>query len=148
MVLNGPRKHQVVPQMCCWISEMSLSGLQVKAEKAGQGRRNVSVGDSLFLVIEPLRDDGKGGGKSFEGRMGFPPGRKGKQVPVRIGVDGRGLGKWSLKHSRDSLGRHQTHGKERGPDHHPPRPGVSQLAGICQKPSAAVIRPLSPRISE
>ena len=41
---------------------MSFSDSQVKAEKAGVRRRNVSVGDSLFLVIEPLRDDGKGGG--------------------------------------------------------------------------------------
>lgn len=32
---------------------MSFSDSQVKAEKAGIRRRNVSVGDSLFLVIEP-----------------------------------------------------------------------------------------------
>ena len=39
---------------------MSLSDSQVKAVKAGPRRQNVSVGDSLFLDIEPLRDDGKG----------------------------------------------------------------------------------------
>ena len=60
---------------------MPLSDSQVKAEQAGPRRRNVSVGDSLFLVIESVS---RGGGKSFEGRMRFPPGRQGKQVPVRI----------------------------------------------------------------
>ena len=32
--------------------------------------------------------------------------------------------------------------------HHQPRPGVMQLAGICQNPSAALIRSNSPRKSE
>ena len=68
---------------------MSLTDSQVKAQKAGPRRRNVSVGDSLILVIE---SESRGGGKSFEGRMRFPPGRKGKQVPVRIGVMARVLG--------------------------------------------------------
>ena len=93
---------------------MSFSDSQVKAEKAGIRRRNVSVGDSLFLVIEPIRDDGKGGGKSFEGRMRFPPGRKGKQVPVRIGVYGRGVGKWSLKEARDEWDRIRSWSRETG----------------------------------
>ena len=48
---------------------MPLSDSQVKAEQAGPRRRNVSVGDSLFLVIESVSG---GGGKSFEGRMRFP----------------------------------------------------------------------------
>ena len=56
---------------------MPLSDSQVKAEQAGLRRRNVSVGDSLFLVIESAT---RGGGKSFEGRMRFPPGRQGKQA--------------------------------------------------------------------
>ena len=81
---------------------MPLSDSQVKAEQAGPRRRNVSVGDSLFLVIESAT---RGGGKSFEGRMRFPPGRQGKQVPVRIGVYGKGVGKWSLKEARDEWDR-------------------------------------------
>ena len=52
---------------------MPLSDSQVKAEQAGPRRRNVSVGDSLFLVIESAS---RGGGKSFEGRMRFPSGRR------------------------------------------------------------------------
>ncbi|MDC3009940.1 Arm DNA-binding domain-containing protein [Synechococcus sp. AH-736-G20] len=93
---------------------MSLSDSQVKAEKAGPKRRNVSVGDSLFLVIEPITPDGKGGGKSFEGRMRFPPGRKGKQVPVRIGVYGKGVGKWSLRQARDEWDRIRSWSRETG----------------------------------
>ena len=95
---------------------MSLSDSQVKAVKAGPRRQNVSVGDSLFLVIEPFRDNGKGGGKSFEGRMRFPPGRKGKQVPVRIGVYGKGVGKWSLKEARDEWDRIRLWSRESGRD--------------------------------
>ena len=92
---------------------MSLSDSQVKAEKAGQGRRSVSVGNSLILVIE---SESRGGGKSFEGRMRFPPGRKGKQVPVRIGVYGKGLGKWSLREARDEWDRIKTWSRETGRD--------------------------------
>ena len=68
--------------MCCWIAEMPLSDSQVRALKAGERRQSKSVGDSLILVIESVA---RGGGKSFEGRMRFPSGRAGKQVPVRIG---------------------------------------------------------------
>ena len=81
---------------------MSLTDSQVKAQKAGPRRRNVSVGDSLILVIE---SESRGGGKSFEGRMRFPSGRKGKQVPVRIGVYGKGVGKWSLREAKEEWDR-------------------------------------------
>ena len=81
-MLGGPglsRENQVVPKlccgMCCWIAEMPLSNSQVKAEQAGPGRSNVSVGNSLILVIE---SESRGGGKSFDGRMHFLPGSKGK----------------------------------------------------------------------
>ena len=92
---------------------MPLSDSQVKAEQAGLRRRNVSVGDSLFLVIESAS---RGGGKSFEGRMRFPPGRQGKQVPVRIGVYGKGVGKWSLKEARDEGDRIRSWSKQHGKD--------------------------------
>ena len=92
---------------------MPLSDSQVKAEQAGPRRRNVSVGDSLFLVIESAS---RGGGKSFEGRMRFPPGRQGKQVPVRIGVYGKGVGKWSLKEARDEWDRIRSWSKQHGKD--------------------------------
>ena len=92
---------------------MPLSDSQVKAKQAGPRRRNVSVGDSLFLVIESAS---RGGGKSFEGRMRFPPGRQGKQVPVRIGVYGKGVGKWSLKEARDEWDRIRSWSKQNGKD--------------------------------
>jgi len=92
---------------------MPLSDSQVKAEKAGPNRRTKSVGNSLMLVIEP---ESKGGGKSFEGRMRFPPGRQGKQVPVRIGVYGKGVGKWSLREAKDEWDRIRSWSKETGRD--------------------------------
>ena len=73
---------------------MSLSDSQVRAYKATDGRQKKSCGDSLFLVVEPIS---KGGGKSFVGRTRFPPGRGNPVVDVRIGVYGKGPGKWSLK---------------------------------------------------
>jgi len=92
---------------------MSLSDSQVRALKAGERRQSKSVGDSLILVIESVA---KGGGKSFEGRMRFPPGRQGKQVPVRIGPYGKGLGKWTLKEARDEWDRIRAWSKQTGLD--------------------------------
>ena len=64
-----------------------------------------------FLVIECVS---RGGGKSFEGRRRFPPGRQGKQVPVRIGVYGKGIGKWSLKEAREEWDRIRSWSKQHG----------------------------------
>lgn len=66
---------------------MPLADSQDIADQAGPSRRNVSVGDPLFLVIESVSGDG---GKTFEGRMRFPLSGQGRQVLVRIGVYGRG----------------------------------------------------------
>ena len=92
---------------------MPLSDSQVKAEVAGPHRWNVSVGDSLFSVIESVSRSGR---KSFEGRICFPPGRQGKQVPVLIGVYGKGVGKWSLKEARDEWDRIRSWSKQNGRD--------------------------------
>ena len=92
---------------------MPLSDSQVRALKAGERRQSKSVGDSLILVIESVA---RGGGKSFEGRMRFPPGRAGKQVPVRIGPYGKGLGKWTLKEAREEWDRIRAWSKQTGLD--------------------------------
>ena len=92
---------------------MPLSDSQVRALVAGETRQSKSVGGALILVIEPLN---KGGGKSFEGRMRFPPGRQGKQVPVRIGPYGKGVGHWSLKEARDEWERIRAWSKQSGLD--------------------------------
>ena len=92
---------------------MPLSDSQVRALKAGERRQSKSVGDSLILVIESVA---RGGGKSFEGRMRFPPGRAGKQVPVRIGPYGKGLGKWILKEAREEWDRIRAWSKQTGLD--------------------------------
>ena len=92
---------------------MPLTDSQVKALKAGPRKQNVSAGDSLIVVIE---SESRGGGKSFEGRLRFPPGRKGKQVPVRIGVYGKGVGKWSLREAREEWDRLRTWSRQTGRD--------------------------------
>ena len=92
---------------------MPLSDSQVRALKAGPRRQSKSVGDSLILVIE---SETRGGGKSFEGRLRHPPGRQGKQVPVRIGPYGKGPGKWSLKEAREEWDRIRAWTKQTGRD--------------------------------
>ena len=77
---------------------MSLSDSQVRSFTATEKRQKKSCGDSLFLVVERIS---KGGGKSFVGRMRFPPGRKSSVVDVGIGVYGKGVGKSSVKEARD-----------------------------------------------
>lgn len=76
---------------------MSLSDSELRSLQATEKRYKKSCGDSLCVVVEPIS---KGGGKSFVGRMRFPPGRKSSVVDVRIGVYGKGVGKWSLKEGR------------------------------------------------
>jgi integrase len=95
------------------MAEMPLSDSQVRALKAGPRRQSKSVGDSLILVIESVA---RGGGKSFEGRMRFPPGRQGKQVPVRIGPYGKGPGRWTLKEAREEWDRIRSWSKQTGLD--------------------------------
>ena len=75
--------------------------------------KRVSVGDSLYIVMEPAR---KGGGKSFYGYIYFPPGGGGKRVQVCIGRYGKGPGKWSLKQARDEWVRIRAWSLETGRD--------------------------------
>lgn len=81
---------------------MSLSDSQVKGEKAGPRKRNVSIGDSLILVIE---SESRACGKSFQVRLRFPPGRQGKQIPMRIGVHSKGVGKSALREEQKEWDR-------------------------------------------
>lgn len=88
----------------------------IRGLAASEKRQTVSLGDALFLIIEP---SSKGGGKSFLGRMRFPPvapKNGGKQVDVRIGVYGKGPGKWSLKDARLEWDRIRQWSKQTGRD--------------------------------
>ena len=92
---------------------MSLSDREVRALKATDKRQKKSVGDSLFVVLESV---GKGGGKSFFGRTRFPPGRAGKDVEVRIGRYGTGVGGWTLSAARKEWDDIRTWSRETGRD--------------------------------
>ena len=76
---------------------MPFSDSEVSSLEAGDKRKVVSVGDSLYIVVYPA---GRGGGKYFVGRMRHPPSADAKQVEVQIGPNGKGAGKWSLKKGR------------------------------------------------
>jgi len=92
---------------------MPLSDSVLGALPSGPKRKIVSVGESLYVVLEPTA---KGGGKSFLGRTRFPPGTKGKPVDVRIGPYGKGVGKWTLKQARDEWDRIRTLSRDNGRD--------------------------------
>jgi len=92
---------------------MPLTDSQIRAYKATDKRQKPSCGDSLFLVVEPIS---KGGGKSFAGRMRFPPGRDNPVVDVRIGVYGKGPGQWSLKDAKDEWSAIKTWSKTHNRD--------------------------------
>ena len=77
---------------------MPLSDSEVRSLEAGDKRKVVSAGDSLYIVVYPAL---RGGGKYFVGRMRHPPGAGAKQVEVHIGPYGKGAGKWSRKKARD-----------------------------------------------
>ena len=74
----------------------SLTHKFVPFRQRRRDRRKVV--DSLCLVVEAIS---QGLGKSLLGRMRFLPKRKSPVMDVRIGVHGKGVGKWSLKEARD-----------------------------------------------
>ena len=92
---------------------MSISDSELRSLQATEKRYKKSCGDSLCVVVEPIS---KGGGKSFVGRMRFPPGRKSPVVDVRIGVYGKGVGKWSLREAREEWSAIRTWSRENGKD--------------------------------
>ena len=62
------------------------------------------VGDSVYVVVEPVKDPNNNFvGKSFVGRCNFPSGRKGKQIEVRLGSYGIGRGRISIKEAKDKF---------------------------------------------
>ena len=99
---------------------MPLSDKEIRDLKPTDKRQKKGVGDSLFVVVESV---GRGGGKSFIGRTRFPPGRSGKEVEVRIGVYGRGAGKWTLLAARKEWERIRDWSREAGRDPREARAG-------------------------
>ena len=92
---------------------MPFTDSQVRSLEASSKRQIVSVGNSLFVVVYPVK---RGGGKYFVGRLRIPPSRTGKQVEIQIGPYGKGLGKWSLKDARDEWVRIRSWSQETGKD--------------------------------
>ena len=88
---------------------MSLTDLDVRQLPIKEKRYKKSCGDGLSVVVEPVK--GKSG-KSFVGRMRFPPSRKGKEVNVRVGVYGKGNGKISLKKAKSEWERLRSWSRE------------------------------------
>ena len=67
---------------------MPLSDSELKGLKAGTKRKVVSVGNSVFAVVESV---GEGGRKSIIGSTSFPPCRSSQQVEARIDLHSRVL---------------------------------------------------------
>jgi len=96
-----------------------LNDAEIRAVLPTTKRQVLSVapeGNSLFLVVEPLTTDDKGGGKSFIGRYRFPGGRQGKQNEYRLGVYGKTPGKITLRQAREDWDRVRSLYKQTGRD--------------------------------
>ena len=115
---------------------MPLPDSELRSLEAGSRHKTVSVGNSLYISVYPKQ---KGGGKYFFGRMRHPPGGGGKQVDVRIGPYGRGLGKWSLKAAREEWERIRTWSRETGQDPRELRKEEKQKVqeGVVVQPSVS-----------
>ena len=92
---------------------MPFTDSEVRSLTATDKMQKKSVGDCLYVIVEPAR---KGGGKSFYGELRHPPGGGGKKVRVCIGPYGRGVGKWSLKDARTEWNRIRSWSLETGRD--------------------------------
>ncbi|AII49513.1 hypothetical protein KR52_10215 [Synechococcus sp. KORDI-52] len=62
-------------------TQTKLNDKQIAALHAKDSKHIVSLGNSLFLAIKPLKSEGK---KGFLGRARVPPGQDGKQIKVRL----------------------------------------------------------------
>ena len=91
-----------------------LNHIQIKALRPTGSRQTKSCGDGLYLIVEPIHKAKNG--KSFIGRMRFPPTKDGKQVDTRIGKFGDGVNEWSLKKAKDEWIRLRALSKEKGID--------------------------------
>ena len=65
----------------------ALTDSEVRALTPGPRRVVHSLGNSLLLVVEGVKN---GGSKRFVGRYRFPPGRGGKQKELALGTYGKG----------------------------------------------------------
>ena len=88
---------------------MGLTEREVRSLSVKSKRYSRSVGDSLYVLVEPVKGSG---GKSFVGKMRS----NGKQIDVRIGVFGKGPGQWTLKAARDEWFRLRSWYRETGRD--------------------------------
>ena len=87
-----------------------------------------------YASVEPIS---KGGGKSFVGRIRRPPGRKSPVVDVRIGVYGKGTGKWSLREAKKEWSAIRTWSRENGKD--PRERKREQQALLVQKTTSPTL---------
>ena len=89
---------------------MPYTDLQIKNTKPTDKTQKLSVGNSLFVVVEPKHKAKNT--KSFVGQMRW----KDKQISVRMGVYGRGHNQLSLSDARDEWNRLRKWSKEEGRD--------------------------------
>ena len=74
---------------------------QIRKTKHTDKRQVLSVGDSVYVVVEPVkRLKNNFSGKSLIGKYRFPPSRKGKQIDIRLGLYGKGIGYKTIKEAK------------------------------------------------
>ena len=91
--------------------------LQIRQKNPTNKRQVLPVGNSVFVVIEPIKKViNNYVGKSFIGKMKYPPSRQGKSIDVRLGKYGKGEGRISIKEAKEKFSEVRKASKEQGLD--------------------------------
>ena len=91
--------------------------LQIRQKKPTNKRQVLPVGESVFVVIEPIKKViNNYVGKSLIGKMKYPPSRQGKSIDVRLGKYGKGEGRISIKEAKEKFSEVRKASKEQGLD--------------------------------
>ena len=94
------------------VPKKSITDLQIKQLKPKEKKQKISLGDALYLFIEPVHKASNC--KRFVGITRFPPTKDGKQMEVGIGLYGKGYNQWSLGNAREEWNRLRRESKLRG----------------------------------
>ena len=91
--------------------------LEIRKVKPTNKRQVLSVGDGVFIVVEPIKNAiNNFVGKSLIGKCRFPPSRQGKQIDIRLGLYGRGEGYITINEAKEKFTKLKLSSQKKGLD--------------------------------
>lgn len=88
--------------------------LQIRQKKPTNKRQVLSVGESVFVVIEAIKKViNNYVCKSLIGKMKYPPSRQGKSIDVRLGKYGIGKDRISIKEAKEKFSEVRKESREK-----------------------------------